>query len=82
MGRRAAPRVGKEPFYFNQPLPHLDAIVEAVGVNQELQWLRFDAGQIDAVVDIPPAEFPYVMKTPALRALTLAKTTVTTRTSA
>ena len=69
----------RNPYYFAKPLPHLDAIVEAVGVNQELQWLRFDAGQIDAVVDIPPAEFPYVMKTPALRALTLAKTTVTTR---
>jgi oligopeptide transport system substrate-binding protein len=69
----------KNPYYFAKPLPHLDAIVEAVGVNQELQWLRFDAGQIDAVVDIPPAEFPYVMKTPALRDLTLAKTTVTTR---
>ena len=65
--------------YFAKPLPHLDAIVESVGVNQELQWLRFDAGQIDAVIDIPPAEFPYVMKTPALRKLTLAKTTVTTR---
>ncbi|HMD05447.1 MAG TPA: ABC transporter substrate-binding protein, partial [Candidatus Binatus sp.] len=69
----------RNPYYFGAPLPHLDAIVEAVGVNDELQWLRFDAGQIDAVVDIPPAEFPYVMKTPALRALTLAKTTVTTR---
>jgi oligopeptide transport system substrate-binding protein len=69
----------RNPFYFAKPLPHLDAIVESVGVNQELQWLRFDAGQIDAVIDIPPAEFPYVMKTPALRKLTLAKTTVTTR---
>ena len=57
----------RNPYYFAKPLPHLDAIVESVGVNQELQWLRFDAGQIDAVVDIPPAEFPYVMKTPALR---------------
>ena len=28
---------------------------------------EFDAGEIDAVVDIPPAEFPYVMKTPALK---------------
>src|SRR5208282_4559271 len=69
----------KNPYYFAKPLPHLDAIVESVGVSQELQWLRFDAGQIDAVVDIPPAEFPYVMKTPQLRKLTLAKTTVTTR---
>ncbi len=69
----------RNPCYFAKPLPHLDAIVVSVGVNQELQWLRFDAGQIDAVADIPPAEFPYVMKAPRLRALTLAKTTVTTR---
>jgi ABC-type transport system substrate-binding protein len=69
----------RNPYYFDKPLPRLDAIVESVGVNTELQWLRFDAGQIDAVIDIPPAEFPYVMKTPALRKLTLAKTTVTTR---
>lgn len=69
----------RNPYYFAKPLPRLDAIVESVGVNPELQWLRFDADQIDAVVDIPPAEFPYVMKNPALKKLTLAKTTVTTR---
>ncbi len=69
----------RNPYYFAKPLPRLDAIVESVGVNSELQWLRYEAGQIDAVTEIPPAEFPYVMKTPRLRALTLHKTTVTTR---
>ena len=69
----------RNPYYFAKPLPRLDAIVESVGVNPELQWLRYEAGQIDAVTEIPPAEFPYVMKTPRLRALTLHKTTVTTR---
>lgn len=69
----------RNPYYFAKPLPRLDAIVESVGVNQELQWLRYEAGQIDAVTDIPPAEFPYVMKTPKLRDLTLRKITVTTR---
>ncbi len=69
----------RNPHYFGAPLPRLDAIVESIGVNPELQWLRYEAGQIDAVIEIPPAEFPYVMKTPALRHLTLKKTTVTTR---
>ncbi|HUO05790.1 MAG TPA: ABC transporter substrate-binding protein [Candidatus Binataceae bacterium] len=69
----------KNPYYFAKGLPHLDAIVDSLGVNPELQWLRFDAGQIDALTDIPPAEFPYVMKTKRLRDLTLKQTTVTTR---
>jgi ABC-type transport system substrate-binding protein len=69
----------RNPYYFAKPLPRLDAIVDSVGVNPELQWLRYEAGQIDALTEIPPAEFPYVMKTPRLRDLTLHKTTVTTR---
>jgi ABC-type transport system substrate-binding protein len=69
----------RNPHYFAYPLPRLDAIVESVGVNPELQWLRYEAGQLDAITEIPPAEFPYIMKTPRLRALTLHKTTVTTR---
>ena len=69
----------RNPYYFGTPLPRLDAIVDSVGVNPELQWLRFESGQIDAVTEIPPAQFPYIMKSPALRALTLHKTTVTTR---
>ena len=37
----------KNPYYFAKPLPHLDAVVESVGVNEELQWLKFEAGEID-----------------------------------
>jgi ABC-type transport system substrate-binding protein len=69
----------RNPFYFARPLPRLDAIIQAVGVNPELQWLQYEAGQVDAITEIPPAEFPYIMKSPELRALTLHKTTVTTR---
>ncbi len=68
----------RNPYYFIKGLPRLDAIVESVGVNEALQWLRFETGDLDVVTQIPPAEFPYVMKTPRLRALTLHKTTVTT----
>jgi len=70
--------LAKNPYYFIKGLPRLDAIVESVGVNEALQWLRFETGDLDVVTQIAPAEFPYVMKTPRLRALTLHKTTVTT----
>jgi oligopeptide transport system substrate-binding protein len=63
--------------YFASGEPRLDAIVEQIGVDDELQWLKFEAGEID-VAAIPPAEFPYVMKTPSLRALTLNIVTLST----
>ncbi len=69
----------RNPYYFQKGLPHLDAIVDSLGASAELQWFRYEAGDLDVVTEIPPAEFPYVMKTPALRDLTLKKTTVTTR---
>jgi ABC-type transport system substrate-binding protein len=68
----------RNPDYFGKGLPHLDAVVQLIGVNQELEWFKFEAGEIDVVSAIPTAEFPYVMKTPALRALTLKNVTVTT----
>jgi peptide/nickel transport system substrate-binding protein len=68
----------KNPDYFVKGLPRLDAVVELIGVNEELEWFKFEAGELD-VSTIPIAEFPYVMKTPALRKLTLKNITVTTR---
>jgi len=67
----------KSPLYFVKGEPRLYAIVDLLGVNQELAWLKFQSGQIDAG-GIPPAEFPYVMKNPELRKLALKQTTVTT----
>jgi oligopeptide transport system substrate-binding protein len=69
--------IEKNPDYFIKGLPRLDGVVELVGVNEELGWLKFESGQID-VGGIPPSEFPYVMKTPALRKLTHKQVTVTT----
>ena len=60
----------KNPFYFIKGIPHLDAVVEQMGVDDNLEWLKYETGEID-ISAIPPAEFPYVMKTPRLRALTL-----------
>ncbi len=68
----------RNPDYFIKGLPRVDAVDDSLAVNSELQWLRFEAGALDAVAQIPPAEFPYVMKTPKLRALTLKQVTVTT----
>jgi oligopeptide transport system substrate-binding protein len=67
----------RNPDYFIKGLPSLDAIVDQIGVDDELEWLRFEAGEID-VSAIPPAEFPYVMKTPRLRDLTLRIVTLAT----
>ena len=68
----------KNPYYFIKGVPRVDAVVDQIGVSQELGWLKFEAGQIDILGGIPPAEFPYVMKTPRLRRLTLRQTTVST----
>ncbi|MFZ0889071.1 MAG: ABC transporter substrate-binding protein [Candidatus Binataceae bacterium] len=68
----------KNPDYFLKGVPRLDAVVEYIGVNEELEWFKFEAGEVD-VSTIPTAEFPYVMKTPSLKALTLKNITVTAR---
>lgn len=67
----------KNPLYFIEGLPHLDAVVEQMGVDDNLEWLKYETGEID-ISAIPPAEFPYVMKTPRLKALTLKLVTLAT----
>lgn len=60
----------RNPYYFAPDQPRLDALVERVGVNEELEWLQYQAGEVD-VAGIPSAEFPAVMKNPRLARLTL-----------
>ncbi len=67
----------RNPYYFAGGLPKLDAVVELTGVNEELQWLKYEAGEID-VSSVPSPEFPAVMKSPRLKALTIHNVTVTT----
>jgi peptide/nickel transport system substrate-binding protein len=67
----------KNPDYFIKGVPRVDAVVVTTGVNEELQWLKFETGEID-VSSISPAEFPYVMKTPRPKALTLHIVTAAT----
>jgi oligopeptide transport system substrate-binding protein len=69
--------VVRNPFYFAKGLPKLDAVVEMTGVNEELQWFKYEGGEID-LSTIPSAEFPRVIKTPRLKALTIHNVTVTT----
>ena len=67
----------RNPYYFIAGLPRLDAVIEQMGVDDNLEWLKFETGEID-VSAIPSAEFPYVMKTPRLKALTLKLVTLAT----
>ena len=67
----------RNPYYFAKGLPKLDAVVEMMGVNEELEWLKYEAGEVE-VSTIPSAEFPRVIKTPSLKALTIHNVTVTT----
>jgi ABC-type transport system substrate-binding protein len=68
----------KNPHYFVKGRPRVDAVVETMGVSDELRWLRFEAGELD-ISSIPPAEFPYVMKTAKLKALTQKIVTLATQ---
>jgi peptide/nickel transport system substrate-binding protein len=67
----------KNPHYFIKDEPRLDAVEMLIGVNEELEWFKFEAGEVD-VAGIPPADFTYVMKTPRLKALTLRMVTLAT----
>jgi peptide/nickel transport system substrate-binding protein len=67
----------KNPYYYLQGIPYLDAVVEQMGVDDNLEWLKYETGEID-ISAIPPAEFPYVMKTPRLKALALKQVMLAT----
>ena len=67
----------RNPDYFVHGLPKLDAVVDLLGVSAELEWLKFEAAEID-ISAIPTAEFAYVMHTPSLKRLTTHQVTVAT----
>lgn len=52
--------VKRNPDYFVPGVPRLAGVVRLVGVNEELEWLKYESGQLD-VAAIPPAEFPRVI---------------------
>lgn len=65
------------PHYWERGVPRLDGIVRQVGVNEQLEWLKYEAGELDAT-SIPPAEFPRVTSDPAYKELLRRETTLRT----
>jgi ABC-type transport system substrate-binding protein len=69
--------VRRNPAYFLPAVPRLAGVNRLVGVSEQLQWLKYEAGQLD-VSTIPPAEFVSVMRTPRLQPLIYRETTMRT----
>lgn len=51
----------RNPEYFIHGAPRLDGVQRLIGVNDDLAWLKYEAGQVD-IAAIPPAEFPRVVR--------------------
>jgi ABC-type transport system substrate-binding protein len=67
----------RNPDYFVPGVPRLPGVVRLVGVNSDLAWLKYEAGHLD-VANIPPAEFPRVVRSPAYRTQLRQVTTMRT----
>ena len=65
------------PHYFVPDVPRLAGVLRLVGVNEELEWMKYAAGQID-ISAIPPAEFPRVIREPRVQPLLRHVTTLRT----
>ncbi|MBI3782521.1 MAG: ABC transporter substrate-binding protein [Deltaproteobacteria bacterium] len=63
--------------YFAAGTPRVAGIVRLVGVNDDLAWLKYESGQLD-ITNIPPPEFPRVIREasyqPLLRKVTTLRT--------
>jgi oligopeptide transport system substrate-binding protein len=67
----------RNPDYFIARVPRLAGVLRLVGVTDDLAWLKYRSGQLD-VANIPPAEFPRVVKDPDDQALLRHVTTMRT----
>lgn len=65
------------PHYFIAGLPRSAGVQRLIGVNDDLAWLKYESGQID-ISNIPPAEFPRVVRAPRYRPLLRQVTTMST----
>jgi ABC-type transport system substrate-binding protein len=68
----------RNPDYFVPGVPRLAGVLRLVGVNDDLAWLKYEAGQLD-VANIPPAEFPRVIHAERYRPLLRHVTTMRTQ---
>jgi len=69
----------RNPDYFVPGVPRLAGVVRLVGVSDDLAWLKYDAGQLDVVASIPPAEFARLVRTPRYQPLLRHETTMRTQ---
>lgn len=67
----------RNPHYFVRGVPRLAGVLRLVGVNDQLAWLKYEAGELD-VANIPPAEFPRVIRDPRYQSLLRHVTTMAT----
>jgi ABC-type transport system substrate-binding protein len=69
--------LARNPDYFVPGVPRVAGVARQVGVNEELEWLKYASGQLD-VSSIPPAEFPRIIRAaryqPLLRHVTTLRT--------
>lgn len=70
-------RFVRNPDYYVAGAPRLAGVLRLVGVNDDLAWLKYEAGQLD-VSNIPPAEFPRVIRDPRYQPLLRHVTTLRT----
>jgi ABC-type transport system substrate-binding protein len=67
----------RNPDYFVAGVPRLAGVLRLMAVNDDLAWLKYESGELD-VSNIPPAEFPRVIREeryqPLLRRITTMRT--------
>jgi len=67
----------RNPDYFRPGEPKLEAIEHLLGVNEQLEWLKYQAGEID-IAEIPASEFALVARDPVLAERLVSKTAMRT----
>lgn len=67
----------RNPHYFRPHEPKVDGVEHLVGVNEQLEWLKYQAGELD-IADIPASEFALVARDPAFADRLVSKTAMRT----
>jgi ABC-type transport system substrate-binding protein len=70
--------LARNPTYFMPGLPRLEGVARAVGLNDQLAWFKYEAGELD-VTSIPPPEFPRVSRDPRYTPLLRKETSLRTQ---
>ncbi len=70
--------VVRNPLFYDKTRPHIAGVVQSVGVNRDLEWMRYDIGELDLSA-IPPPEYPLVVRQPRYQPLLRQVTTMRTQ---